>query len=108
MLSGGQKQRLSIARALFTPSELIIMDNVLAAVDYETERKILDGVLNRSNGQSLLVVSHRVSALESMDNILVLEQGEIIAQGTHEQLLESSPYYLDTWKLQQQDVEAQS
>jgi len=108
MLSGGQKQRLSIARALFTPSELIIMDNVLAAVDYETERKILDGVLNRSNGQSLLVVSHRVSALESMDNILVLEQGEIIAQGTHEQLLASSPYYLDTWKLQQQDVEAQS
>jgi len=108
MLSGGQKQRLSIARALFTPSELIIMDNVLSAVDYETERKILDGVLNRATGQSLLVVSHRVSALESMDNILVLEQGEIIAQGTHEQLLESSPYYLDTWKLQQQDVEAQS
>ena len=108
MLSGGQKQRLSIARALFTPSELIIMDNVLSAVDYETERKILDGVLNRSTGQSLLVVSHRVSALESMDNILVMEQGEIIAQGTHEQLLESSPYYLDTWKLQQQDVEAQS
>jgi len=108
MLSGGQKQRLSIARALFTPSELIIMDNVLSAVDYETERKILDGVLNRATGQSLLVVSHRVSALESMDNILVLEQGEIIAQGTHEQLLASSPYYLDTWKLQQQDVEAQS
>ena len=108
MLSGGQKQRLSIARALFTPSELIIMDNVLSAVDYETERKILDGVLNRSTGQSLLVVSHRVSALESMDNILVMEQGEIIAQGTHEQLLASSPYYLDTWKLQQQDVEAQS
>jgi len=108
MLSGGQKQRLSIARALFTPSDLIIMDNVLSAVDYETERKILHGVFNRMAKQSLLVVSHRVSALESMDKILVLEQGEIIAQGTHAELLESSPYYLDTWKLQQQDIEAQS
>jgi len=108
MLSGGQKQRLSIARALFTPSDLIIMDNVLSAVDYETERKILHGVFNRMAQQSLLVVSHRVSALESMDKILVLEQGEIIAQGTHAELLESSPYYLDTWKLQQQDIEAQS
>jgi len=108
MLSGGQKQRLSIARALFTPSDLIIMDNVLSAVDYETERKILHGVFNRMAQQSLLVVSHRVSALESMDKILVLEQGEIIAQGTHTELLETSPYYLDTWKLQQQDIEAQS
>ncbi len=108
MLSGGQKQRLSIARALFTPSDLIIMDNVLSAVDYETERKILHGVFNRMAQQSLLVVSHRVSALESMDKILVLERGEIIAQGTHTELLETSPYYLDTWKLQQQDIEAQS
>jgi len=106
MLSGGQKQRLSIARALLTPSDLIIMDNVLSAVDYETERTILKGVFNRIAGQSLLVVSHRVSALEYMDKILVLEQGEIIARGTHAQLLKSSSYYRHTWELQQHETEA--
>lgn len=106
MLSGGQKQRLSIARALLTPSDLIIMDNVLSAVDYETERTILKGVFNRIKGQSLLVVSHRVSALEYMDKILVLEQGEIIARGTHAQLLKSSSYYRHTWQLQQHETEA--
>ncbi len=106
MLSGGQKQRLSIARALLTPCDLIIMDNVLSAVDYDTERSILKGVFKRMQGQSLLVVSHRVSALEYMDKILVLDQGEIIARGTHAQLLESSSYYRETWELQQHESEA--
>lgn len=106
MLSGGQKQRLSIARALLTPCDLIIMDNVLSAVDYDTERSILKGVFKRIQGQSLLVVSHRVSALEYMDNILVLQQGEIIARGTHAQLLQSSSYYRQTWQLQQHEESA--
>jgi ATP-binding cassette subfamily B multidrug efflux pump len=108
MLSGGQKQRLSIARALLTPSDLIIMDNVLSAVDYETERTILKGVFNRIQGQSLLVVSHRVSALEYMDKILVLEKGSIIARGTHTELLKSSRYYRETWELQQHESETSS
>ncbi|NRB39043.1 MAG: ABC transporter ATP-binding protein [Pseudomonadales bacterium] len=112
ILSGGQKQRLSIARALFTPSDLIIMDNVLSAVDYETERKILDAMFshigNKKSQQSLLVVSHRISALEDLDKILVLEHGEIIAQGTHEELLRSCDYYLQTWTLQQQDAQVAS
>jgi ATP-binding cassette subfamily B protein len=106
MLSGGQKQRLSIARALLTPSDLIIMDNVLSAVDYETERKILKGVFNRIKEHSLLVVSHRISALQYMDNILVLDQGEIIARGTHAELLLSCSYYQETWELQQHEMEA--
>ncbi|OMH36198.1 ABC transporter ATP-binding protein [Motiliproteus sp. MSK22-1] len=105
MLSGGQKQRLSIARALLTPCDLIIMDNVLSAVDYETERKILKGVFNRVTDQSLLVVSHRISALEMMDQILVLEHGKIIATGTHKELLQSSTYYRETWELQQHESE---
>ncbi len=105
MLSGGQKQRLSIARALLSPADLIIMDNVLSAVDYETERKILSGLFNRIGRQSVLVVSHRISALENLDKILVLHNGEIIARGTHEQLLNSSDYYRETWELQQFEVE---
>ncbi|WP_196158095.1 ABC transporter ATP-binding protein [Reinekea sp. G2M2-21] len=106
MLSGGQKQRLSIARALLSPSDLIIMDNVLSAVDYDTERKILAGMLDRIKDQSVLIVSHRVSALESMDEILVLDHGEIIARGSHHSLLESSDYYRQTWLLQQNEAEA--
>ncbi|WP_028672186.1 ABC transporter ATP-binding protein [Saccharospirillum impatiens] len=105
MLSGGQKQRLSIARALLSPADLIIMDNVLSAVDYETERKILSGLFSRIGQQSVLVVSHRISALENLDKILVLHNGEIIARGTHEQLLNSNDYYRETWELQQHEVE---
>jgi ATP-binding cassette subfamily B multidrug efflux pump len=105
MLSGGQKQRLSIARALLNPGDLIIMDNVLSAVDYETERKILNSVFEHIKDKSLLVVSHRISALENMDEILVLEHGQIIARGSHGELLESSDYYQQTWALQQQDAQ---
>ncbi len=106
MLSGGQKQRLSIARALLEPADLIIMDNVLSAVDYETERKILEGLFERLSDKSVLVVSHRVNALEYMDEILVLHDGKVIAKGDHNTLLETSPYYLETWKLQQNETEA--
>ncbi|WP_320823861.1 ABC transporter ATP-binding protein [Reinekea sp.] len=106
MLSGGQKQRLSIARALLSPSDLIIMDNVLSAVDYDTERKILGGLLDRISHQSVLIVSHRISALEEMDEILVLEAGAIVARGDHHSLLQNSAYYKATWDLQQNETEA--
>ena len=107
MLSGGQKQRLSIARALLKPSDLIIMDDVLSAVDYETERKILQGLFARLKKQSALVVSHRVSALEYMDEIIVLKEGKIIAHGSHETLLRACHYYYETWQLQQNETEAE-
>ncbi|WP_122054189.1 ABC transporter ATP-binding protein [Vibrio sp. Evd11] len=106
MLSGGQKQRLSIARALLEPTDLIIMDNVLSAVDYETERKILEGLFNRLKNQSVLVVSHRVNALEYMDEIIVLNEGKVIAKGDHDTLLKTCAYYYNTWQLQQNETEA--
>ncbi|NOJ07778.1 ABC transporter ATP-binding protein [Vibrio splendidus] len=106
MLSGGQKQRLSIARALLQPIDLIIMDNVLSAVDYETERKILEGLFKRLENQSVLVVSHRVNALEYMDEIIVLNEGKVIAKGDHATLLKTCDYYYDTWQLQQNETEA--
>ncbi|MHA2936923.1 ABC transporter ATP-binding protein [Vibrio sp. RC27] len=108
MLSGGQKQRLSIARALLKTSDLIIMDNVLSAVDYETERKILEGLFERLTNQSVLVVSHRVNALEYMDEIIVLNHGKIIAKGDHATLLKTCPYYYETWLLQQNETEAEA
>jgi len=106
MLSGGQKQRLSIARALLKPSDLIILDDVLSAVDYETEREILKGLFARLKKQSALVVSHRVSALEYMDEIIVLNGGKLIAKGSHEVLLKTCSYYYETWQLQQNEAEA--
>ncbi|MBY7660603.1 ABC transporter ATP-binding protein [Vibrio atlanticus] len=106
MLSGGQKQRLSIARALLQPTDLIIMDNVLSAVDYETERRILEGLFKRLENQSVLVVSHRVNALEYMDEIIVLNEGKVIAKGDHATLLKTCDYYYDTWQLQQNETEA--
>ncbi|MGX9417720.1 ABC transporter ATP-binding protein [Vibrio sp. WJH972] len=108
MLSGGQKQRLSIARALLKTSDLIIMDNVLSAVDYETERKILEGLFERLTNQSVLVVSHRVNALEYMDEVIVLNHGKIIAKGDHATLLKTCPYYYETWLLQQNETEAEA
>jgi ATP-binding cassette subfamily B protein len=106
MLSGGQKQRLSIARSLLQPTDLIIMDNVLSAVDYETERKILEGLFKHLENQSVLVVSHRVNALEYMDEIIVLNEGKVIAKGDHATLLKTCDYYYDTWQLQQNETEA--
>lgn len=106
MLSGGQKQRLSIARALLQTTDLIIMDNVLSAVDYETERKILEGLFKRLENQSVLVVSHRVNALEYMDEVIVLNEGKVIAKGDHKTLLKTCDYYYETWLLQQNETEA--
>lgn len=106
MLSGGQKQRVSIARALYTPANILILDNVLSAVDYDTERAIMSELNDKLIDRSLIVVSHRISALQDMDEILVLKEGEIIARGTHDELLTSSSYYKQTWDLQQNDREA--
>jgi ATP-binding cassette subfamily B protein len=81
------------------------MDDVLSAVDYETERKILQGIFTRLEKQSALVVSHRVSALEYMDEIIVLHEGAMIAKGGHQELLKTCPYYFETWQLQQNEAE---
>jgi ATP-binding cassette subfamily B multidrug efflux pump len=101
MLSGGQKQRISIARALMSDCDLLILDNVLSAVDYETERFLLEHIHKRRTARSLLIVSHRVQALENSDHILVLDDGRIVAQGTHDTLVKQEGLYRDTWELQQ-------
>lgn len=103
LLSGGQKQRLSLARALYTPSKLMILDNVLSAVDNDTERFLLDQIFENMQSQSILIVSHRASVLERVDYILVLDKGEIVARGTHEELLKSSELYRKTWFMQQEE-----
>ena len=100
LLSGGQKQRISLARAMATPCDLLILDNVLSAVDYETERYLLQQIFARRQAKSLLIVSHRVTAVEKADWILVLDEGQIVVQGTHEELRQQPGYYQEMWALQ--------
>ena len=101
MLSGGQKQRIALARAFAEPVPLLILDNVLSAVDQATERFLIERILTHKDRQALLIVSHRVAALERADEILVLDQGCIVERGTHKTLMALGGIYAQTWKLQQ-------
>jgi ATP-binding cassette subfamily B multidrug efflux pump len=103
LLSGGQKQRLSLSRGLYTPCKLIILDNVLSAVDNETERFLLSQIFDHSRSSATLIISHRATVLEKVDTILVLAEGQLVAQGSHQELLQRSPEYRQTWQLQQHD-----
>ena len=98
LLSGGQKQRISLARGIYTQSELLILDNVLSAVDNETERFLLNQLLSKENNLSCLIVSHRQAVLERVDKILVMDEGEIVAIGSHASLMQESDFYRNTWQ----------
>jgi len=102
MLSGGQKQRISLARALYTPCDLLILDDVFSAVDSETERFLIREVINNNPAKSVIVISNRISVLEKTDFTIVLEKGQIAAKGNHNQLLESSGFYREILNLQKE------
>jgi ATP-binding cassette subfamily B protein len=87
-LSGGQKQRLSIARALLRKPKLLVLDDCLSAVDTETEERILSHLKTESNNLTTVIVSHRISSIRNADRILVIDNGESIEEGTHEELME--------------------
>ena len=99
-LSGGQKQRVSIARALIKDPEILISDDCLSAVDTKTEEIILRNLYTVSQHKTTLIVSHRISSLKNADQIIVLEQGEILQQGTHNQLLSKDGYYKNLYEQQ--------
>jgi ATP-binding cassette subfamily B protein len=92
-LSGGQKQRISIARAIIKEPEIMLFDDCLSAVDTETEEKILKSLRKISDGKTTIIVSHRVSSAKDADKIIVLEDGKIIQNGTHEALINTDGYY---------------
>ncbi|MFV0365983.1 MAG: ABC transporter ATP-binding protein [Mangrovibacterium sp.] len=100
MLSGGQKQRLSLARALYTPCRLLILDDVFSAVDTDTERFLIQQIVENNTAQSLLIISNRISVLQKTDYTLVLEEGKLVAQGKPDELLQSSTFYQEIAKLQ--------
>jgi ATP-binding cassette, subfamily B, multidrug efflux pump len=98
--SGGQRQRLCIARALVLDAPILILDDSTSAVDIETEAKIQAALRARPNGGTVFIVAQRISSVLHADQILVLEQGRIVAQGTHAQLLETSPVYREIYDSQ--------
>jgi ATP-binding cassette subfamily B protein len=100
-LSGGQKQRIAISRAMLIDPELLIFDDALASVDAETEEKILDAFLQTRRGRTNILVAHRVSTLQHADHIIVLDEGRIVQQGSHDQLAEQPGLYRDIYRLQQ-------
>lgn len=100
-LSGGQKQRISIARALIKDPELIILDDCLSAVDARTEREILENLNTFLQERTAIVITHRIFSLMQFDKILVLEEGEIVESGTHEQLLSLNGRYTELFQQQQ-------
>ena len=104
-ISGGQKQRVSIARAFMMDAPVLILDDAVSAVDTKTERTILDNIQKIRQGKTTLMIAHRISTVEGMDRIFFLEDGCLVAEGTHESLLETCPAYANLVKLQQLEQE---
>lgn len=100
-LSGGQKQRISIARAIIKEPKILIFDDCLSAVDTETEEKILNNLNDLMEGKTTIIISHRVSSVKHCDNIIVLDDGEIIEQGSHQELITKKGVYFDIHEQQQ-------
>lgn len=99
-LSGGQKQRVSIARALIKDAPVLLLDDCLSAVDTETEEQILNNLKDIAKKKTTLIVTHRVSSAKNADKIIILNEGEILEQGTHDQLLSLNGYYANLYKKQ--------
>jgi ATP-binding cassette subfamily B protein len=106
-LSGGQKQRVSIARAIIKNPEILLFDDCLSAVDTETEEKILNNLLEISKDKTTIIVSHRVSSAKNADKIIILEEGKIIQQGSHNQLVNQEGYYKELYYKQLSEKEVQ-
>ena len=99
-LSGGQRQRVLIARALAADPEILILDDASSALDYRTDAALRRAIRERHGGTTTIVVAQRISSIAHSDQILVLDEGRIIGRGTHEELLQSCPQYLEIYKTQ--------
>ena len=104
-VSGGQKQRISIARALMKKASILILDDSVSAVDTETERTIISNLRQTRKGKTTILIAHRVSTVEKMDKIIFVDDGRILAVGSHDELISSCEEYRKTVELQKLDEE---
>jgi len=102
-LSGGQKQRIAIARAFIKNPKILILDDATSAVDMETEHEIQAGFKQLMAGRTTFIIAHRISSLRFADEIIVLDEGNIVQRGTHEQLVHQEGPYRDTYQIQYAD-----
>ena len=92
-LSGGQWQKLSIARSFYRQAPLLILDEPTSAVDSKAEQEIFNAIFDRSNSQAQIIISHKFSNIRKADQIIVLDKGEIVGRGTHEELMQDNDIY---------------
>ena len=99
-LSGGQRQRIAIARAILTNAPILVLDEATSALDSESEKMIQDALVNLMKDRTSIVIAHRLSTVSSLDRIIVLKDGKIEEDGTHEQLLKNNGEYAGLWEHQ--------
>ncbi len=104
-VSGGQKQRIAIARALAKECPIYVFDDSFSALDFKTDAALRQALKDKLSGATVIIVAQRVGTIKNADNIIVLDDGEIVGQGTHEQLLATCPIYLDIAKSQLSEEE---
>jgi len=104
-LSGGQKQRVSIARALIKKPDIVILDDCLSAVDTNTEKQILGYFTSALSDKTAIIITHRIYSLLQFDKIIVLDEGKIVEEGTHAELLQNKGYYYDLYEKQTMEEE---
>jgi len=102
-VSGGQKQRISIARALMKNAAILILDDSVSAVDVKTEKAILENLRNIRQGKTTILIAHRITTIEKMDKIIFIDDGTVVAVGTHEELCRTCPDYNTMVELQRLD-----
>jgi ATP-binding cassette subfamily B multidrug efflux pump len=105
ILSGGQKQRIAVARALLTDRPILILDDPISQVDMETGAEIIKAIRSMNGSRTIIIVSHRLSAVRFSDHIIVLDNGQVAESGTHEKLIEKNEYYAKTFRLQEIEEE---